>query len=139
SSVAARDAQTQETAAPANATSANQPVDDDEVVVRTYWVQVPFISRAAPGDKSTQAAQSADGQAAEMNLVPDDRYLDGLVKAIPGLVRPEDWLQNGGLGTVFALPADASGKGRLLVRQTGKAHQELQQFLKQLEADTAAS
>ncbi len=57
------------------------------------------------------------------------RHLDVLVRDIRALVRPNSWEHSGGQGVLYALPADGS-IGYLLVRQTGAAHAELQEFLK---------
>jgi type II secretory pathway component GspD/PulD (secretin) len=123
--------------AKSDAPVAEQPVDPNLPYVKVYKVLVPLVQTAAAaagGDKPKETLPQFDGKVV---TTPHDRYLDELSRAIPALVRPESWERQGGTGVLFALPADASGTGHLLVRQTAEVHGQLQRFLSDLQAKGA--
>lgn len=143
------------------------PLDPAAVSVKVYKVSVPMMAK--PSNKPIAVKPNAVGSAAvggaevlaqfggggsgrasggggmggvvtaAEGTVPNDRYLEELVDAIPGLVQPDSWARNGGQGTIYALPADAAGNGQLLVRQTGEVHAQLQRFLNDLTPKSSAS
>jgi hypothetical protein len=113
--------------------------DPNAISLKIYKVAVPQRSQAAGAEGSLAAGQAVVGARGGMgSYVPDERYLEQLAQAVPGLIQPETWEKAGGHGVIHALPADATGTGQLLVRQTGYVHAQLQKFLSDLQTKGGA-
>jgi hypothetical protein len=109
------------------------PLDPHAVSVKVYKVAVPLLPVPGREEKSANVSPSVVGAGGgNVGHVPNDRYLEELGRAIPALVRPETWERGGGAGVLHVLPADSSGTGQLLVRQTAEVHAQLQRFLNEL-------
>lgn len=131
-----------------NAAAETPPPDPKAVSVKVYRVSVPQVQKPGPsvihsgnlGKREVADAKQpqnvADGNAAHTS---NDRYLYELAQAIPSLVKPEAWERGGGGGVIYALPADSSGTGQLLVRQTWEIHRQLQSFLNSLQLKTGSA
>lgn len=132
-----RTARTDKEAPKANQKAAVEPVDFNAVVVKIYKVAVPLVQHTPQASGADKPKEALSQTAGTIVTAPDERYLGELSRAIPALVRPESWEKAGGQGVLFALPADASGTGHLLVRQTGEVHAQLQRFLSELQSRSA--
>jgi hypothetical protein len=129
--------------APGGQAAEAAPIDPNAISVKVYKIAVPLIPQPRKKDSGKEATVSAnvvgseDGGGAAVMYVPNDRYLEELARAIPALVRPESWERAGGSGVLRLLPADASGAGHLLVRQTAEVHGQVQRFLNELPKEGA--